>query len=370
MSRFARASSSRLRIPVPNPDLARLPVYQPGRAAPAGAVKLASNENPYGPSSAALLAIRRFCAVERYPDGSGSSLRRALGRSLGLRPESILLGAGSDEIGDFIAHAYLQRGDSVVYPRHTFIRYPMLAQSVGARRIVSDVRPDFSVDVPDLLRAIRTARPKLVCLANPNNPTGACVNRKDLLSILERTPGRTLIVLDEAYFEYARLSPGHPDGIRWIRRFPNLLVLRTFSKIYALASLRVGYAAAHPAIVSELNKVRPPFNVSAVALAAAEASLSDAAHVRRCAAKNASERDRLSSRLAALGVQVFPSPGNFLMIDRLPGRLDGPTCFRDLASRGVIIRDLIPYGLRDHIRVTVGTPAENDRFLRAMRDLS
>lgn len=354
--------------PVARAELAGLPVYEPGRAAPPGAIKLASNENSYGPSRSVQRALKSFRSLERYPDGGSDRLRRALSRALGVRPEGILIGAGSDEIGDFLARAYLRPADCVVLPRYTFIRYAMAARMSGSRRLETKVHGDFSVDVGDLARAIRSARPRMVCLANPNNPTGAHIGRGELEALLKATPDRTLFVLDEAYFEYARGTPGYPDSLRLLPSHPNLVILRTFSKIYGLASLRVGYALAHPDVVRELHKVRPPFNVNSAGQAAAEAALADQAHVRRCARLNAKERDRLSRRLAEMGFRVYPSRGNFLLVGLRTG--DGSSAFKALARRGVIVRPLLPYGLPRHLRVTVGTPSENARLLKAMSALA
>lgn len=349
-------------------ELAGLPVYEPGRAAPPGAIKLASNENSYGPPASVRRVLNSFRSLERYPDGSSAHLRAALARRLHLRPDWILAGAGSDEVGDFLARAFLRPRDAVVYPRYTFIRYGMAAQGAGARRIETKVHSDFSVDVDDLIRTIRAARPRMVCLANPNNPTGAHLSRAELGRILAASPKETLLVWDEAYFEYAAGVAGYPDATRFLPRHPNLVVLRTFSKIYGLASLRVGYAAAHPSIIAELHKVRPPFNVSAIGQAAAEAALEDQSHVRTCVRKNAAELPRVAGQLSKMGFRVYPSCGNFLLVGLPQG--DGRTAFEKLSRRGVIIRPLLPYGLPRHIRITIGTRSENNRLLLAMRRLA
>lgn len=350
-------------------ELAGLPVYEPGRAAPRGAIKLASNENPYGPSPSVRKTVRSFRGIERYPDGGASRLRAALAGRLGVRPDQILAGAGSDEIGDFLARAYLRPGDAVVYPKYTFIRYAMAAQAAGARRIETRVLADFSIDLSDLIRTVRAASPRMVCVANPNNPTGAYIPRRDLQRFLNAVSRKTLVVLDEAYFEYASLTPDYPDGVRLAKDHSNLVVLRTFSKIYGMASLRVGYAVAHPSVIAELHKVRPPFNVNAIGQAAAESALADRAHVRRCARLNALERERLSQSLSKLGFQAPANPSNFLLVG-LPIRLGGGRAvFKKLAAAGVIVRPLDPYGLPRHIRVTVGTRAENNRLMDAMRRL-
>lgn len=354
------------RVPVARLELKDLPVYEPGRAAPPGAVKLASNENAHGPSPAVREIFRSFREIERYPDGGAEKLRLDLARHLRVKPKNILAGAGSDEIGDFLARAYLRRGDAVVYPKYTFVRYGMAAQACGARRVETRVGPDFSIDIPDLSRAIRAIRPRMVCLANPNNPTGAYVRRGDLRRLLNLTPASALFVLDEAYYEYAHLNRDYPDGVRFLRSHPNLVVLRTFSKIYALASLRVGYAVAHPSVISELHKVRPPFNVSSIGQLAARAGLADQSRVRRVAELNLRERDRLMAAARRMGFRVYPSAANFILMD---AGMDGRTCFDRLARRGLIVRSLAPYGLARHVRLTVGTPSENRRLIRALAEL-
>lgn len=354
-------------IPAARPELCGLPVYVPGAMPRPGSIKLASNENPFGPSPKVLRVIRAARSIERYPDGAAIRLRCALAKHLRVPAEHIRCGAGSDELGDLLARAYLRRGDAMVFPKYTFIRYAMSAQMSGARRIETKVRPDFSVDVDDLVRTLRAVRPRMLCIANPNNPTGAYLNRRDLERVLAAIPSGTLFVLDEAYFEYARRTFDYPDGVSYLADHPNLVVLRTFSKAYGLASLRVGYAVAHPDVIVELDKVRPPFNVSGVAQDAAVAALSDARYVRSCVRRNESERESLSIRLAAVGLIPYPSIANFIVAGLRRRDGSGRDVFQRLAARGVLIRDLVPYGLPLHVRISVGLPSENVRLLRAFR---
>lgn len=355
-------------LPSPNPHLKNVPVYQPGKSAPPGSIKLASNENAHGPSLAVRRALREWRSIERYPDGGGTKIRSTLAGFYRVRSDQIILGAGSDELGDLIARAFLRPGDAVIFPEFTFVRYDMSAQTQGARSVESRVQPDFSVDVSDLCRRIKQVRPRMICLANPNNPTGSYVSKKNLERILRATPRGTVFLLDEAYFEYASgLAPDYPDGISLIRRYPNLIVLRTFSKIYALASLRIGYGIGHPGLISQLHKVRPPFNVNSPAQIAATAALGDPGHVQRCSKLNKIERERIENRMRGMGIIVIPSAGNFLMI-RVPG-VSGPECFKKLARSGVVVRDLVPYKLLDHVRITVGTRKENDRLLKALKNI-
>lgn len=350
--------------PRSRPELIGLHVYEPGRAAPPGAVKLASNENPYGPSPKVLRRIASFKDWKRYPDGSCRNLRTSLSGRLGVKPDRILVGAGSDEIGDLLARAYLRPKDAVIFPKYTFIRYAMAAQMTGARALATKVRPDFSVDLEDLLKTVRAARARMICLANPNNPTGAYLGHEDLQKLLKHIPRSTLLVLDEAYYEYACLAADYPDSLHVLDDHPNLIVLRTFSKIYGLAALRVGYAVAHPEIIRELHKVRPPFNVSAIGQMAAIAALQDQSHVWTCARRNAIERERLAAELLSRSYRVHSNPANFVLIDLAYKR--GRDVFKKLERKGVIVRTLDPYGLPHHIRVTVGRRSENDRFLKAM----
>ena len=354
-------------VPVARPELARLPVYEPGRAAPPGAVKLASNENACGPSPKIRKALKSFSAWERYPDGSSLGLRMALSGRLGVLPEEILVGAGSDEIGDFLARAFLRPKDAVVYPKYTFIRYGMAAMAAGARRIETGVNTDFSVDLEDLIRAIRAARPRMVCLANPNNPTAAVLRREEFLELAKHVPPSCLFVVDEAYYEYAVLAADYPDSLLCLKKYPNMVVLRTFSKIYGLASLRVGFAVANVRLISELHKVRPPFNVSAIGQMAAILALEDQDHVWRCAQKNVRERDRLTAALESLGFRVHTGAANFVLVDLRPRA--GRDVFPRLARKGLVVRTLDPYGLPHHIRITIGSPKENDRLLAAMESL-
>lgn len=351
----------------PRPEMRGLPVYEPGKPAPRGAIKLASNENAFGAPPRVRAALAQFKDVGRYPDASAAGLRADLAARLKCRPDELIVGAGSDEIGDMIAHAYFRAGDRIVFPRYTFIRYAMSAHAAGARAVETPVDAWFRPDVDALIRESKRAR--AVFIAHPNNPTGVCIGRAELARLARDVPASTLLVIDEAYYEYARLERGYASAME-LRR-PNLIVLRTFSKIYGLASLRVGYARADRDVINELHKVRPPFNVSTPAQLAARAALTENKFVERCARINRAERESLLASFRSWSVPVIPSAGNFLMFrvsssKPVAGSIGREFCGR-MARRGLILRDLNPYGLPDWARVTIGLPAENRRLVRALR---
>lgn len=327
---------------------------------PADIVKLASNENPLGPSPLALAAIRA-CLPElaRYPDGNGFALKSALCAKYGVKADQVVLGNGSNDVLEFAARAFLAPGLSAVYSQHAFAVYPLVVQAVGARGIEAPAR-DFGNDPTVMLEAIE-ASTRLVFLANPNNPTGTMLAPDALLGFIEQVPRSVLIVLDEAYYEY--LAPEvAPDSVSWLQRFPNLLIARTFSKAYGLAGLRVGFALAHPAVAAMLNRVRQPFNVSSVAQAAAVAALGDAAHLTSSVALNTAGMRQITAGLIRLKLDYIPSFGNFLSF-----RIGHATAmYQRLLKRGIIVRPVANYGLPDYLRVSIGLEAENGKFLIAL----
>ncbi len=327
---------------------------------PADIVKLASNENPLGPSPLALEAIRA-CLPElaRYPDGNGFALKAALCAEYGVKAEQIVLGNGSNDVLEFAARAFLKPGDSAVYSQHAFAVYPLVVQAVGARGIEVPAK-DFGNDPQAMLEAIEDDT-RLVFIANPNNPTGTLLQPAALLGLIEQVPHTVLVLLDEAYYEY--LAPQvAPKSIDWLARFPNLLIARTFSKAYGLAGLRVGFGLAHPNVVDMLNRVRQPFNVSSVAQAAALAALGDRAHLQRSVELNARGMRQICEGLQRLGLSYIPSFGNFLSF-----RIGGATAmYQRLLKRGIIVRPVANYGMPDYLRVSVGLEEENDKFLSAL----
>ncbi len=323
-------------------------------------VKLASNENPLGPSPLALQAIQA-CLPElaRYPDGNGFALKAALAKQYGVKATQIVLGNGSNDVLEFAARAFLKPGDSAVYSQHAFAVYPLVVQAVGARGIEVPAK-DFGNDPQALLQAIE-ADTRLLFIANPNNPTGTLIAPDDLRALMEQVPSNVLVLLDEAYYEY--LAPVvAPKSIDWLARFPNLLIARTFSKAYGLAGLRVGFGLAHADVIAMLNRVRQPFNVSSVAQVAAVAALGDTAHLQRSVALNAAGMQQICSGLKLLGLSFIPSFGNFVSF-----RIGSATAmYQRLLQRGVIVRPVASYAMPEYLRVSIGLETENENFLSAL----
>lgn len=358
--------------PIPAPDYIRsIAPYQPGKPiselaremgmAEAGIVKLASNENPLGMSTHARDALARSLGeVPRYPDGSGFALKRALSRRFGVGPEQIVLGNGSNDVLDMAARAFLAPGLSAVYAQHAFAVYPLATQTMGAAGIEVPAR-DFGHDLPAMARAIRP-NTRVVFVANPNNPTGTFVPGTEVLRFLEAVPDDVLVVLDEAYTEYLSADQSY-DAVAWLGRFPNLLISRTFSKAYGLAGLRVGYGLGHPDVIDLLNRVRQPFNVSSLALIAAEAALGDEEFLAKSAEVNRRGMRQMMEGLGALGLDSIPSAGNFITV-RVG---DGAAVNRRLLQQGVIVRPIGGYGMPEWLRVSIGLQEENARFLAALR---
>ncbi len=329
-------------------------------------IKLASNENPFGPSPQALAAMHATLGdAWLYPDGSGHQLKHKLAARLGVAVEQITLGNGSNDLLVLLAEAFLQPGLEAVYSQYAFAVYPIAVQATGAQGVVAPaLAADSSMalghDLAAMHRAI-TPRTRVVFVANPNNPTGTYVPAAQLRHFVSEVPPHALVALDEAYFEYAG-GLDIQDGIRWLADFPNLVVLRTFSKAYGLAGLRVGYAVSHPSVAAMLNRVRQAFNVSSVALAGATAALDDDAHVRAAVAVAVAERTRVAQALERLGTRVLPSAGNFLLLHAGP---EAPRHFEALLRAGVIVRPVVNYGLPEYLRVTLGLREQNDRFTSA-----
>lgn len=340
-------------------------------------IKLASNENPYGPGPLALDAMRRALDdAWLYPDGSGHLLKRKLAAKLGVEPAQITLGNGSNDVLVLLAEAFLKPGLEAIHSQYAFAVYPIAIQATGATGVVTpataaDAPMPLGHDLDAMARAI-TPRTRLVFIANPNNPTGTWVPAARLREFIARVPEHALVVLDEAYFEYRSDGQGGmldiQDGVSWLAEFPNLVVVRTFSKAYGLAGVRVGYAVSHASVADMLNRVRQAFNVSVVGLAGAAAALDDTTSLARAVGVAVTERARVAARLAALGTRALPSAGNFLLLhagaDAGAGA-DARGRFEKLLKRGIIVRPVGNYQLPEHLRVTLGTPEQNDRFLSA-----
>jgi histidinol-phosphate aminotransferase len=345
--------------------------YQPGKPigelaremglAEKDIVKLASNENPRGIGPRTRAAIERTLGeLSRYPDGNGFELKEALARRYGVDLGQIVLGNGSNDVLELVAAAFLGPGRAAVYSQHAFAVYPLATQARGARGIAVPAK-DYGHDLETMTKAA-DEETCVLWIANPNNPTGTLSAPAALEALLRRVPERVIVVIDEAYNEYLPAEQ-RADTVKWIRRHPNLVVTRTFSKAYGLAGLRVGYALAHPSVADVMNRVRQPFNVNSVAQAAAVAALEDMEFVARSYAENLQGMRQLREGAQALGLAFIPSYGNFLAIR--VGKAQ--EVYRRLLRRGVIVRPVGGgYQLPEHLRVTVGTEGENEKFLAAL----
>jgi histidinol-phosphate aminotransferase len=329
--------------------------------AEAGIVKLASNENPRGPSASVRHAIIDAAAgVTRYPDGNGFALKKALATRFGVTLDQVVLGNGSNDILELATQAFLRSGDEAVYSQHAFAVYPLATQARGAKGVAVPAR-DLGHDLA-AMRAALNARTRIVFVANPNNPTGTWLAPAAVRGFIETVPPEVLIVLDEAYNEYLEPSQ-QADSASWLARHPNLLISRTFSKAYGLAGLRIGYGLADAAVAGLLNRVRQPFNVNSVAQAAAIAALADTDYVIESSRLNRAGLAQLTHGLDAMGVGYVPSHANFLLVH--VG--DAAAAYESLLRQGVIVRLVANYGLPEHLRVSVGLASENERFLSALR---
>ncbi|HBX55971.1 histidinol-phosphate transaminase [Pseudomonas sp. UBA2684] len=353
------------------PGVQKLSPYVPGKPVdelareldldPASIVKLASNENPLGPSPKALEAIRAELAeLTRYPDGNGFELKSRLAERYSVQADQVTLGNGSNDILELVARAYLAPGLNAVFSAHAFAVYPIATQAVGAQGKVVPAQ-DYGHDLEAMLAAI-DGNTRVVFIANPNNPTGTWFGPQALSDFLARVPQNVLVVLDEAYIEYAEGSE-LPDGLDYLAQHANLLVSRTFSKAYGLAALRVGYAISSAQIADVLNRVRQPFNVNSLALAAACAALEDIDYLARSRQVNDAGMAQLEAGCRALGLRWIPSKGNFLCIDFAR---DTTAINQALLRAGVIVRPVAGYGMPDYLRVSIGLPEENARFLAVL----
>ncbi len=353
-----------------SPYLRGLIPYSPGKPIEeverelgiAESVKLASNENPLGPSPLALRAAQdALQGIHRYPDGGGHRLRHALAKHWGVSAELVILGNGSNELLELAGRCFLMPGSEVVYAAQAFIIYDMVAQLTGATKVVVSLK-DFTHDL-DAMHASISSRTKVVFVGNPNNPTGTAVPARAMEAFLASVPPEVLVILDEAYYEF--LPPDlTPDALRFVREGRLLLVLRTFSKIYGLAGLRIGYGIGPAPLIALLNRAREPFNTNSLAQAAATAALGDVEHVARTQDVTEGGRKFLTEQARGLGLPVVPSVANFVLVD--VGR-PGPATADALLRHGVIVRPMAGYGFPTHLRITIGTPPENERCLAALK---
>ncbi len=325
-------------------------------------IKLASNENPLSPSERVLAAITAALPqLNRYPDGSGYYLRQALARRHGITADHIVLGNGSNDLIELLVQAFLRAGEEAVIPHPSFVVYPMLVQAVGGIRVVVTLK-DYRLDLDAMGRAI-TPMTKMVFIANPNNPTGTIVTADEVDHFMARVPDRAIVVFDEAYIEFAQ-GPDFPDTLEYLRNGRKVIVLRTFSKAASLAGLRVGYAIGDPHAIALLNRIRQPFNVNTIAQVAALAALDDHAHIRECLRMIEAGRHYLSDEFTALGLKFAPSRANFILVD--VGK-SAANVFQWLLKEGVIVRPMTSFGMESALRVTIGTPEENRRFVKALK---
>lgn len=351
-----------------HPWLRDLVAYEPGKPIedvarelglePSSIIKLASNENPLGPSPKALEAMR--ATLERshfYPDGGGYYLREAIGERCGLKRENVILGCGSNEVIEFIGHAFLKPGDEIITASHAFVVYKLMATLFGASTVeVAD--PGFKHDL-DAMAAAITPATREVFVANPNNPTGTLVSQEEIDRFMDKVPNHVVVVFDEAYYEFLH-NP--PDTLKYVRQGRNVVVLRTFSKIQGLANLRIGYGLANPELISVLQKTRQPFNANGIAQAGALAGLLDDEHQLKTRQITDQGRDYLQDSFGKLGLEYVPSHANFVLVK--VG--DGKALFSTLMKQGIIVRDMTSYKLPEWIRVSVGTMEQNQRFIEAL----
>jgi histidinol-phosphate aminotransferase len=352
-----------------NPQLRDLAVYEPGKPIqetarelqvdPGAIIKLASNENPLGPSPKAIQAMRAGLEnAQLYPDGGGFYLRSALGARLGFARENIILGNGSNEVIEFLGHAFLNPGDDVIVSEHAFIAYKLIATLFGARTIETP-SPDYEHDLEAMLSAI-TPKTRIIFIANPNNPTGTLVSQIKLDKFISRLPENIVTVFDEAYFEFL---DRRPDTLQYIRDGRDIVVLRTFSKIHGLASLRVGYGIARRELIEVLQKARQPFNANGIAQAGALAALEDEAHQAKTKGVVDTGRGYFQEQFREMKLKFVPGAANFVMVN--VG--DGGAVFKKLLAQKIIVRPLKGYNLPEWLRITVGTMEQNEKCIAALK---
>ncbi|MFM9890903.1 MAG: histidinol-phosphate transaminase [Rickettsiales bacterium] len=354
--------------PTPKPGIMDISPYVGGKSKADGAarvIKLSSNENPWGPSPKAVAAYTAQAQeLHRYPDGGHAQLREAIAETHGLPAAQLICGAGSDELIGMLVHAYAGAGDEVLYSQHGFLMYKIYALGCGATPVTAPEK-NLTADVDALLSAV-TARTKIMFLANPNNPTGTLLPFAEVKRLREKLAPHIILALDAAYAEYLD-GNGYEDGCSLVRAGTNTVVLHTFSKIYGLPALRLGWAFAPAHMIDVLNRVRSPFNVNAPALAAGIAAVRDQQYVRDMREKNAVERTRVEDSLVQKGFAVVPSAANFLLV-KFGAHMAAMNAF--LSSRGLIVRDVASYGLADYLRISIGTTEENNLLIDAINDFA
>lgn len=357
-------------IHLATPGVASLQPYQPGKsiedlACELGSdnvIKLASNENPLGPGNQAkqvLSQASNLSSLSRYPDGNGYHLKKLLAEKHGINIEKITLGNGSNEIFELITRALVEPQHEIIFSEHAFAVYALVTQAVGARAVIVPAS-NWHHDLVAMKAAINK-NSRLMFIANPNNPTGTWLDKSALRSLLDDVPEHMVVVIDEAYAEYV-LEDDYPNSIQWLHEFKQLLVTRTFSKIFGLAGLRIGYGVSHSSIADLMNRVRQPFNVNSLALIAAAAALEDDHHLQKSASLNVSGMKQMTDAFDNLGLQYIPSVANFVCVN-----VDNSsaTVYEKLLHEGVIVRPLENYDMPNHLRITIGLQEENEKFIKA-----
>jgi len=353
------------------PSIGNIKPYVPGKPAEeaerelriSGVIKLASNENPLGPSPKALEAVNKYAKdINLYPDQNCYELNRLLAEKLDMAPANIAVGNGSDELMLLIALAYISAGDEAVIALNTFSTYEMVSRLMDASIVRINLK-NYTYDLPAMAKAV-SPKTKLLFICNPNNPTGTMNSRKEMDVFMSKVPQNTMVVIDEAYGEYVE-SPDYPDSLAYVRDNKSVIVIRTFSKIYGLAGLRVGYAIARPEIIKYMNLVRLPFSVNRLAQIAASAGLSDADHIKKSMNNNSEGKSYLYKELDKLGVPYVKTEANFIFINLND---DADAAFIGFMRRGVIVRPLTSFGMPGSIRVTIGTPEQNRKFINALAE--
>lgn len=329
-------------------------------------IKLASNENPLGPSAKVLAAIKNELKhLSRYPDGNAFDLKKALANKHNVNINQITIGNGSNDILEILTRAFVTPEHEIIFSQHAFAVYPIVTQAVGAKAVVIPAI-NWGHDLVAMQQSI-TDKTRVIFIANPNNPTGTWLAKDELSVFLKSVPENVLVVLDEAYFEFADYDDAakdYPNGIEWLQQYSNLIVTRTFSKAYGLAGLRVGYSVSHSDIADVLNRVRQPFNANSIALKAAEIALTDIQHLETCIKLNTKGMHQLTSSFANMDLKYIPSVANFICVDVGD---DALKVYDDLLYQGVIVRPVANYEMPRYLRITIGTGQENERFIAALK---
>lgn len=329
--------------------------------------KLASNENSLGVSEKIINEIPKILKnLYRYPDSNSFILREALSKKLGIPEENFLFGNGSDEIIELMGKTFLNKNDEIIMSSHSFVRYKMAADLMGAKTLFSKMTESYKVDLNNMINLV-TEKTKIIFISNPNNPTGTFITEKELINFLEKIPERILVFLDEAYLEFAYNSGDFPKSLEILKNFPNLLVSRTFSKIHALAGLRIGYLISSKNIIDTINRIKPPFNVNLIAQVISRLAIEDDEHIKKSLDMIENGKNYLYAEFKNLNIKFIPTSANFIMFDA--GTLGGKELFKKLLLKGIIIRALDEYDLKNFARVSIGKYEENKKFIEALKEV-